>query len=1080
MGVFILNNYVINKNKCVSCMACYSVCPVQAIEILTDEDGFYFPSIKKDKCIKCGRCTSICPINNENNRCFNKKIQVPEIYACTINNYEIKMNSSSGGMFSILADYTLKANGYICGCILDNNLKTIHIVSNKYDDIKKMQGSKYIQSNIGNCFLEIKKLLEENKLVLFSGTPCQVTGLNAFLGKDYDNLISIDLVCTCVNPPYLLKEYVDSITGNDVSKLKNISFRNKITGWKEFSFLIEWLDNAGNRRVNYDQFFNGLFFKGFLTNLWMKNACEQCPYGNMNRASDFTLGDFWNIEEFDTTISDNKGLSLVMLNTLKSQKIFSDIKSYLETCKNIDYNWAINSQPVISGKGYYKHKNQDKYFKYVANHYSPIDLTKDLLGINKVGILTYDFSINYGAHLQAWALCKKIEDLGFTPKIIRWAEHYKETLGYENDTMKSFREKYLPRTIPIYTEEELQAEIWDCNRIVIGGDQVFRNWQMEDSLPITRYFGDFVFGNKVLASYGASFGLDFFNGSDYLINECKKLLKRFDKIGVREQSGVDILKYTFDVKGSEVIDPVFLQEKEEYEKIIAAASDIYTPEFKYLAYMVLDGSVGFADINKNLTTKLNGINIININANKNGDFNSIEQWLNYIKNAEFIITDSFHCVAICIIFEKPFIVINRDYGGTTRIKNILNKFNLQNHFKNTLDDINTEDIAIKIDWTKVREILKLEKDKSNKYLLEILLLKPNYKPKYENENLTLIRSHFESEYKNRRYNQVIQKLQEQEQINKEFSKSLDMIWERFANLQLNFDNLIANIQTQKQWEINEEFAKSLDMIWTKEKSLQVTVECLNNTFNKYLKLNQPVNTWKDNFEYQEFYKERYKYIVSLLKLDKVKSLMDLGSGPEFLREFLSEKIDYFPVDYLAKTPNTIIRDFNKGEFLNKRVDVIIMAGLLGYIYDLDKFIEISAQNTDCIIASYMFPDLYPSELGKTIHVNCLNQKQLFKIFKKYGFKITMKPVFNKNFTIFVATKRKVNFLKYNLIFKNNLISPLKIFYETNKEFLGKIFSIKNEYSKYKKHKVINILGLKIKLKQRGYKLEDKIKNCLKQ
>ena len=143
------------------------------------------------------------------------------------------------------------------------------------------------------------------------------------------------------------------------------------------------------------------------------------------------------------------------------------------------------------------------------------------------------------------------------------------------------------------------------------------------------------------------------------------------------------------------------------------------------------------------------------------------------------------------------------------------------------------------------------------------------------------------------------------------------------------------------------------------------------------------NTWKDNYEYLDFYKERYKYIVSLLKLDKVKSLMDLGSGPEFLREFLSEKIDYFPVDYLAKTPNTIIRDFNKGEFLNKRVDVIIMAGLLGYIYDLDKFIEISAQNTDCIIASYMFPDLYPSELGKTIHVNCLNQKQLFKIFKKF-------------------------------------------------------------------------------------------------
>ena len=116
-------------------MACYAACPVQAIEILTDEDGFYFPFIKEDKCIKCGRCTSICPINNENNRCFNKKIQVPEIYACTIGDYETKMSSSSGGMFTVLADYTLKSNGYVCGCILDDNLKAIHIVSNKYDDI---------------------------------------------------------------------------------------------------------------------------------------------------------------------------------------------------------------------------------------------------------------------------------------------------------------------------------------------------------------------------------------------------------------------------------------------------------------------------------------------------------------------------------------------------------------------------------------------------------------------------------------------------------------------------------------------------------------------------------------------------------------------------------------------------------------------------------------------------------------------------------------------------------------------------------------------------------------------------------
>lgn len=229
------------------------------------------------------------------------------------------------------------------------------------------------------------------------------------------------------------------------------------------------------------------------------------------------------------------------------------------------------------------------------------------------------------------------------------------------------------------------------------------------------------------------------------------------------------------------------------------------------------------------------------------------------------------------------------------------------------------------------------------------------------------------------------------------------------------------------------------------------------------------NTWKDEFEYQDFYKTRYKFMINLLKLDMINSIMDLGSGPEFLREYIPASVDYYPVDYLKKTNNTIIKDFNRGEFLNKKVDVMIMAGLLGYIYNLNQFIKDSARNTDCIIASYMFPSLYPAELGQTIHVNCLSQKQLFEIFKRHGFKIIMTPFFNKDFTVFIATRRKVNFLKYGLIFKYNLLSPFKIFYQENKKLLNNLFSIKNENSGKCCHKIITILWLKIKFKIREYK-----------
>ena len=659
------------KDKCSGCMACYNACPLGAIEIINN-DGFYYPYINQEKCTNCGICSKACPIFNPP----NASSEFPKYYACINNNENIRKKSSSGGIFYSLAANIINQGGYVCGCLFDENFKLKHIVSNSIEDVKKMQGSKYIQSYIGYCYSEIKNLLEKGNSVLFSGTPCQCAGLKSFLNKDYEKLIIVDLLCSCNNPPKMLEEYIKYEIGED-NKVTDINFRNKITGWGNinvggaFSLSLNWVDKNNNSRCFYDPVFNNIFFKGFLEKLWMMNACDNCIYQQSQRYSDLTLGDFWGVWAFNKDLDDGKGLSFVMLSTQKGKEIFEHIKHNLNILSEIDENFAINHQPVISGQKYQKHKNHDLFFKYLPNHYSSIELTKDLLGINKVGILTYDASINFGAHLQAYALCETIKALGYSPKIIRWAPHYKDTLGYEDDNMKPFRDKYLPRGSAIYAEDELKAEIADCNRIIIGGDQVFRNWQTTPELPVLRYYGDFVTGSKVLASYGASFGIDFFNGDKYLTDECKKLIKRFDRIGVREKSGVKILNSTFGVNGEEVIDPVFLLDKKNYDNLVKNAH-LSSEDFDYIAYMCLENELGLGKVNKTLKNNLVDYNLININT-KNGQYVQVEEWINNIKNAKFVITDSFHCMAFCIISSRhvtreiePFAVGRDSRMGITR------------------------------------------------------------------------------------------------------------------------------------------------------------------------------------------------------------------------------------------------------------------------------------------------------------------------------------------------------------------------------------------------------------------------------
>lgn len=368
-----------------------------------------------------------------------------------------------------------------------------------------------------------------------------------------------------------------------------------------------------------------------------------------------------------------------------------------------------------------------------------------LAGRKRVFIFTLQSGANYGQQLQNFALSEKIKELGYYPKTITWCFSYiNNPLGQRRDNLRHLRRKYIFSTKPIFTEKALKKTIKEGTRIIFGGDQIFRKWGgPNEYLPTLRYYGDFVSGRKVIASYAASFGIDEFVGDELLIKECKALLNRFDRISVREKSGVYILNHTFGVDGVEVLDPVFLIPVSKYEYLIENAGHLDKSHGDgYIAYMCLD----IPKLDDAFSDRFRDERIINIYFDETGKPNTVEQWLYNLKQSRFVITDSFHCTAFAIIFKKPFIVISTKGRGNARIDNILGNFKLQHCRREGLEDITPEDFNLEVDWDVVDKAINDRTIYSERFLRETLNLKPTYKKPYINKVLRGIRSRYDKVY----------------------------------------------------------------------------------------------------------------------------------------------------------------------------------------------------------------------------------------------------------------------------------------------------------------------------------------------
>ena len=304
---------------CTGCMACYNACPHGSISINTDEEGFVVPVINHDTCLKCGKCMRACPILNE-----LKPVEAQTAFKGWARDEELLKNSSSGGVFSLLSSQVLADGGYVYGAAFDENLELRHISAHTEDEMPKLRGSKYVQSFIGESFRKIKEKLDEGSSVLFCGTPCQVAGLNGFLGKkDYPKLLTVDLVCHGVPSPKVFRSFKEWLEHENNSKISAYGFRDKKWSWLKFNSKV--IFENGNR--HYGTWEEDPWMRGFLREYFLRQSCHHCKFANMNRQSDITLADFWSYYPKKGEVKNNdNGCSLILVNTKKGRDAFEACK----------------------------------------------------------------------------------------------------------------------------------------------------------------------------------------------------------------------------------------------------------------------------------------------------------------------------------------------------------------------------------------------------------------------------------------------------------------------------------------------------------------------------------------------------------------------------------------------------------------------------------------------------------------------------------------------------------------------------------------------------------------------------------
>lgn len=365
------------KHNCCGCGACYSVCPKNCITMVEDSQGFLYPKINKDLCIDCGLCKKVCPFIGE-----NKSNKVIEAYACNHSDTEIRIKSSSGGVFSAICEKVIENNGVVFGAGYSDDFSVVHKMIKTPEEIQQIRGSKYVQSVIGDCYIQCKEQLEADKQVVFSGTPCQIKGLKKYLRKEYDNLICVEIICHGVPSPKLWDLHLNNLKKKFGSEINNVSFRDKETSWREFKLSVDFKNGQRYAQKTSED----AYLKGFLSNLYLRPSCHSCKARNYTSNADIILGDFWGMWKYTEyeELYDNKGTTAVLVLSEKGKMLLADVKAYMRVIPAKEKDITDNNSPVFKSTTAHPKRNEffskvnENNFNQLVNDYTKVTLVKKI------------------------------------------------------------------------------------------------------------------------------------------------------------------------------------------------------------------------------------------------------------------------------------------------------------------------------------------------------------------------------------------------------------------------------------------------------------------------------------------------------------------------------------------------------------------------------------------------------------------------------------------------------------------------------------------------------------------------------
>ncbi|MDD6200649.1 MAG: polysaccharide pyruvyl transferase family protein [Firmicutes bacterium] len=714
-------------DQCTGCGACYNKCPVNAIQMKEDRKGFLAPVIDSGTCVHCGLCAKHCPVLNKGYIRQYKEAK-PDCYAVMADD-KIRKHSSSGGMFTVLAEYVLQKGGLVCGAAYSEDyLSVSHILTDNKDDLQRIRGSKYVQSSTGLTYQAVETALKAGRWVLYTGTPCQIAGIRSFLKKDYDHLILIDIVCHGVPSPKVYRKYIQEKARG--KRLIKSDFRDKsFWGWgTATSFTFE--DGSTYRGDCY----RDEYWRAFLGGLSTRECCGKCEYANIARIGDFTIGDFWGVGTLSKACDDGQGTSLLLVNSQKAKALMPTLGKQCHLLQRMELDSVVELAKSRNGQllnPKEKHWASERFFWLLDM--KPFTVAFDYAVNSKydVGVTGWWYNENYGGTLTYYALNCVLRKMGLTVLMIAKCSSDPNYKPNYNSIPYRFAVKHY-NISKNYTPDTIGCLADHCQAFVSGSDQLFNPTLWEYSGP--QYFLNYAKSTNKIVSYASSFGNEFYDNRNLRV-PMGYWLRRFDALSVRESYGVDICKNIFGLDAKKVMDPVFLCDVKEYEKLAQQSGIHKTYDYLLSFFLDPDESKKNAILYLSRSLGMPYINLLNAtdfekNMEKLGLDNTkadidIEEWLFYYQNADFVITDSFHGTCFAIIFRKKFISVANKKRGANRFVSLLEEAGLMDRLVMDITEIEQRpELLDDIDYEKVYDTLNPKIQESFRWLENAIKSRP--------------------------------------------------------------------------------------------------------------------------------------------------------------------------------------------------------------------------------------------------------------------------------------------------------------------------------------------------------------------